>query len=69
MPYSPAIKAGDWVFIAGQIASDFDTGIAPEVKRAPAKQSLRPRRIGTAESLCAKQSCEYHCCYGLRYPL
>lgn len=34
MPYSPAIKAGDWVFIAGQIASDFDTGIAPAVKQA-----------------------------------
>lgn len=31
MPYSPAIKAGDWVFIAGQIASDFQTGLAPEV--------------------------------------
>lgn len=31
MPYSPAIRAGDWVFIAGQIASDFKTGLAPEV--------------------------------------
>ena len=31
MPYSPAIKAGGWTFIAGQIASDFDTGLAPEV--------------------------------------
>ncbi|MBT77603.1 MAG: RidA family protein [Gammaproteobacteria bacterium] len=30
MPYSPAIKAGGWVFIAGQLASDFKTGIAPE---------------------------------------
>lgn len=34
MPYSPAIKAGDWVFIAGTIASDFATGLAPEVKAA-----------------------------------
>jgi len=34
MPYSPAIKAGDWVFIAGQIASDFETGLAPEVVKA-----------------------------------
>ena len=34
MPYSPAIKAGDWVFIAGQIASDFQTGLAPEVLAA-----------------------------------
>ena len=22
MPYSPAVKVGDWVFIAGQLASD-----------------------------------------------
>ncbi|MEE8308380.1 MAG: RidA family protein, partial [Gammaproteobacteria bacterium] len=34
MPYSPAIKAGEWVFIAGQIASDFETGLAPEVIQA-----------------------------------
>ena len=27
MPYSPAIKAGGWVFIAGQLASDFKTGL------------------------------------------
>jgi enamine deaminase RidA (YjgF/YER057c/UK114 family) len=30
MPYSPAIKAGGWVFFAGQLASDFKTGLAPE---------------------------------------
>ncbi len=29
-PYSPAIKAGGWVFIAGQLASDFKNGLAPE---------------------------------------
>jgi enamine deaminase RidA (YjgF/YER057c/UK114 family) len=34
MPYSPAIKAGDWTFIAGTIASDFATGLAPEIKNA-----------------------------------
>jgi enamine deaminase RidA (YjgF/YER057c/UK114 family) len=34
MPYSPAIRAGGWVFIAGTIASDFKTGLAPEVKEA-----------------------------------
>ncbi len=34
MPYSPAIRAGDWVFVAGQIASDFKTGLAPEVVAA-----------------------------------
>jgi len=36
MPYSPAIRAGGWVFIAGTIASDFQTGLAPEVKEAVA---------------------------------
>ncbi|MFT7476513.1 MAG: hypothetical protein ACI81L_003468, partial [Verrucomicrobiales bacterium] len=30
MPYSPAIAAGGWVFLAGQLASDFVTGLAPE---------------------------------------
>lgn len=34
MPYSPAIKAGNWVFVAGQIASDFQTGLAPKVLSA-----------------------------------
>ena len=32
MPYSPAVKAGGWVFVAGQLASDFATGVAPEVR-------------------------------------
>ena len=32
MPYSPAIKAAGWVFIAGQLASDFKTGLPSEVK-------------------------------------
>ena len=31
-PYSPAIKAGGWLFVAGQLASDFKTGLAPECK-------------------------------------
>ena len=31
MPYSPAVRAGDWLFVAGQLASDFTTGLAPEV--------------------------------------
>jgi enamine deaminase RidA (YjgF/YER057c/UK114 family) len=30
MPYSPSIKAGGWVFFAGQLASDFVDGLAPE---------------------------------------
>ncbi len=33
MPYSPAVKAGGWVFVAGQLATDFKTGLAPEVRR------------------------------------
>lgn len=32
MPYSPAVKAGGWVFVSGQLASDFKTGIAPEAR-------------------------------------
>jgi enamine deaminase RidA (YjgF/YER057c/UK114 family) len=32
MPYSPAVKASDWVFVSGQLASDFETGIATEAK-------------------------------------
>ena len=30
MPYSPAVKAGGWVFFAGQLASDFVDGLAHE---------------------------------------
>ncbi|MBN9446699.1 MAG: hypothetical protein J0I67_07280, partial [Bosea sp.] len=26
MPYTPAITAGGWLFVAGQLASDFKTG-------------------------------------------
>ena len=29
-PYTPAIKAGGWLFISGQLASDFKGGLAPE---------------------------------------
>ncbi len=32
-PYSPAIKAGGWLFVAGQLASDFETGLAQECKQ------------------------------------
>jgi enamine deaminase RidA (YjgF/YER057c/UK114 family) len=31
MAYSPAIRAADWVFVAGQLATDFKNGLAPEV--------------------------------------
>lgn len=33
MPYSPAVKAADWIFVSGQLASDFKTGIAPSAAR------------------------------------
>ena len=35
MPYAPAVKAGNWVFVAGQLASDFKTGVAPEARVDP----------------------------------
>ena len=35
MAYSPAIRAGGWVFVAGQTASDFVHGIAPEAQVDP----------------------------------
>ena len=28
-PYTPAIKAAGWLFISGQLASDFKNGLAP----------------------------------------
>lgn len=31
MPYSPAVKAADRVFVSGQLATDSTTGVAPEV--------------------------------------
>ncbi|WP_232491459.1 RidA family protein [Novosphingobium kaempferiae] len=34
MPYSPAVKAADWIFVSGQLASDFKTGIAAEARPA-----------------------------------
>jgi enamine deaminase RidA (YjgF/YER057c/UK114 family) len=30
MPYSPAIKAGNWVFVSGHLASDYIDDVAPE---------------------------------------
>jgi enamine deaminase RidA (YjgF/YER057c/UK114 family) len=33
-PYSPAIKAGGWLFVAGQLASDFETGLHPDARTA-----------------------------------
>ena len=35
MPYSPVIKAGPWVFVAGTLATDWVDGLAPECKPNP----------------------------------
>ncbi|MFC5702186.1 RidA family protein [Cohnella faecalis] len=32
IPYSPAVRAGDWLFVSGQSASDLTTGLAPEAQ-------------------------------------
>jgi enamine deaminase RidA (YjgF/YER057c/UK114 family) len=49
MPYSPAVKAADWVFVSGQLASDFKTGIAPEARAGNAnlvdEQALQSRFV------------------------
>ena len=39
LPISPAIQAGNWVFVSGQIATDYRTGIAADA----AVNSLMPR--------------------------
>jgi len=31
-PVAPAVKAGPLVFLSGQLASDFRTGVAPEAR-------------------------------------
>ncbi|GAC1482409.1 MAG: RidA family protein [Acetobacteraceae bacterium] len=33
--YSPALRVGDWVFLAGQVATDWKSGIAPEAQVDP----------------------------------
>lgn len=35
MPYSQAVKAAGWVFVAGQLATDFATGVPEEVRVDP----------------------------------
>lgn len=34
MPFSPAVRAGDWVFVAGQMATDFVNGLPPAIAEA-----------------------------------
>lgn len=33
--YAPGIKAGNWVFLTGHEATDYETGLAPEVRGKP----------------------------------
>ena len=33
--YSPALRVGDWVFLAGQVATDWKSGIAPQAQVDP----------------------------------
>jgi enamine deaminase RidA (YjgF/YER057c/UK114 family) len=35
MPYSPALKAGNWVFVSGHLASDYVHPVAPEAQVDP----------------------------------
>jgi enamine deaminase RidA (YjgF/YER057c/UK114 family) len=34
-PYSPAVKAGGWLFASGQMATDLVTGLSPEARLSP----------------------------------
>lgn len=34
MPYSPAVRAGDWLFVAGHLASDYENGLPPAITAA-----------------------------------
>lgn len=41
MSYTPALKAAGWLFIAGQLASDFETGVAPQaISNGPDAEQL-----------------------------
>ena len=33
--YNEAVRCGEWIFAAGQIASDYKTGVPPEARRKP----------------------------------
>lgn len=48
MPYTPAITAGGWLFVAGQLASDFKTGIDPAAR---SNDPAHPVRLGLQSKL------------------
>ena len=52
--YNECFKVGPFVFAAGQIASDYKTGVAPEARRNPAFPLLRLRHQA-ADALRARQ--------------
>lgn len=46
MSYSPGIKAGPWIFVAGQIASEYsERGMHPDATRDPLCPYLRPSEV------------------------
>src|SRR6266404_10004231 len=48
--YNECFKVGPWVFAAGQIASDYKTGVAPEARRNPARgRTFRSGRTRPAD--------------------
>jgi enamine deaminase RidA (YjgF/YER057c/UK114 family) len=49
-PYSPAIKAGGWLFVAGQLARDFET-------RGSLRSASSPIRTPATSSGSSPTSC------------
>ena len=61
MPYSPAVKAGPWVFVSGHLASDYGpTGLAPEcTPNADARYQHVAQRVQSAYVLeSIRKTCE-----------
>src|SRR5215207_10024460 len=40
-PYSPAVRAGGWVFASGQMATDYVGGLAPAARSNPGNPYLK----------------------------
>jgi enamine deaminase RidA (YjgF/YER057c/UK114 family) len=46
MSYSPGVKAGPWIFVAGQIASEYsERGMHPDHTRDPLSRYLQPAEV------------------------
>ena len=50
-PYTPAIKAGGWLFVSGQLASDFKNGLAPEAYLRNVLSRIADHSINRIEEL------------------